>query len=119
VQTCRLRERTWRSARPASDTAPVYQRALVDAGWSRSRTTGCPTTPGYTCWERDEYVLDLWTRDASCDLAGLVPAPGTSAPSGNPSGPAPTPDGSAPPAVCAGSFVTAKVANRVDPNWHR
>jgi hypothetical protein len=119
VQTCRLRERTWRSAKPATDTAPVYQRALLDAGWHRSRTTGCPTAPGsYTCWERDEFILDLWTRNAPCDLANVAPAPGTSA-SADPGGAIPAPNGSESPAICTGSLITAKVANRVDPNWHR
>jgi hypothetical protein len=119
VDTCRLRERTWRSTKPAADTDPVYQRALISAGWRPWHTPGCPTANGsYTCWQRDEYVLDLWTRDTPCDLASLPPVP----PAGGPSvtaTPVAPPTGTEPPATCAGSLVTAKVANRVDPNWHR
>ena len=122
VEPCRLRERTWRSVKPAADTDPVYERALTLAGWHPWHSAGCPSLAGvYSCWQRDEYVLDLWTRDAPCDLANVAPAPGTSpsAPDPNASQPIPTPTGSEPPATCTGSLVTAKVANRADPNWHR
>ncbi len=121
IQTCRLRERTWRSVKPVNDTAPVYERALTDAGWHHWHSSGCPTAPGvYSCWQRDEYALDLWVRDAPCDLAGVAPVPGTSPSNPDPSaGPVPTPTGSEPPATCTGSLVTAKIANLGDPNWHQ
>jgi hypothetical protein len=121
VQTCRLRERTWRSVKPPADTEPVYERALLDAGWRQRHTAGCPSAPGvYTCWQRDEYALDLWTRDAPCDLANVAPVPGTSPSGFDPSAnPIPAPTGSERPATCGGSLVTAKVANLGDPNWHR
>jgi integrin beta 3 len=120
-QSCRLRERTWRSAKAAADTDTVYEQALASAGWHPWHSAGCPTSVGkYSCWQRDEYALDLWTRDAPCDLANVAPAPGTSPSSLDPSAnPVPTPDGSQAPATCSGSLVTAKVANLGDPNWHR
>ena len=119
VQTCRLRERTWRSSKSAKDTAPTYQQALLDAGWLPWPTNGCPkaSTGVYTCWQHDEFALDLWVRDAPCNLGNVV------APSADPGGsasaaPIPTPTGSQPPATCAGSLVTAKAVDRVDPHWH-
>jgi hypothetical protein len=119
VDTCMLRERTWHSTKPAADTDPVYRRALISAGWQPWHTAGCPTAPGsYTCWQRDEYVLDLWTRDTPCSLASVPPTPLAGGPSAS-ANPVPTPTGAEPPPTCAGSLVTAKVANRVDPNWHR
>src|SRR6266545_1426427 len=45
VQTCRLRERTWRSAKPAQATDPVYRQALSDAGWRLTQTGSCPAPP--------------------------------------------------------------------------
>ena len=124
IKQCRLRERTWQSERGPEETAAAYEKALRSAGWVPWLTPSCPAegVEGYdTCWQRDEYVLDLWTRDAPCDLANVAPAPGTSpsAPDPNVSQPIPTPTGSEPPATCTGSLVTAKVANRADPNWHR
>jgi hypothetical protein len=121
IQTCRLRERTWRSAKATADTDKVYEQALVAAGWHQWHTAGCPTSAGtYTCWQRDEYALDLWTRDAPCDLANVAPAPGSSPSALDPSAnPIPTPGTTEAPATCTGSLVTAKVANRGDPNWHR
>jgi integrin beta 3 len=122
VGTCRLRERTWRSAKGARDTAPTYEQALTDAGWLRWQTAGCPKpdTGSYSCWQRDEYVLDLWVRDAPCDVTNVPGAPASGGAPGGPSAaPLPTPTGSEPPPTCGGSLVTAKVGNGVDPHWHK
>ncbi len=119
VDTCRLRERTWRSAKTAQETDPVYESALLAAGWSRWHTAGCPKggTGVYTCWQRDQYKLDLWTRPAACALNDLAPTLG---PSANASAtPVPTPTGTGPPPTCAGSLVTATVADGADPSWHK
>jgi hypothetical protein len=125
VQTCRLRERTWRSAKPAQATDPVYRQALTDAGW-RLRPVGtcpAPVVGRYTCWQHDEYVLDLFTRDAACDLSNVAPVPSGAAPSGgpatDPSAAVPAPTGSDPPATCGGSLVTVKVSEFGDPSWHK
>jgi hypothetical protein len=129
IGTCRLRERTWRSAKGATDTAPAYEQALAEAGWQRWQTGGCPKPQSgvYTCWQRDEYVLDLWVRDAPCDVTNVPGAPASAGPGGAAStgpdasggpGPLPTPSGSEPPPTCGGSLVTAKVGNGVDPHWH-
>jgi integrin beta 3 len=118
ISTCRMRERTWRSAKAATETDQTYEAALTKAGWSRWQTAGCPkSTSGiYTCWTRDQYALDLWSRNAVCALNNVAPAPGAStAPS---SAPTPTPTGSGPPATCAGALVTVTVADRADPAWH-
>jgi hypothetical protein len=124
IKTCRWRERTWRSDKGAGDTDPAYRSALSAAGWT-PLTTGCPAAPGtgsYSCWHREQYRLDLWTRDAVCGLSGVAPSPGASLPSAAPSAgandlPLPVPSASGPPPTCQGSLVTAKVANRVDPHW--
>jgi hypothetical protein len=125
IQTCRWRERTWRSTKATADTDQAYRSALSGAGWS-PLTTDCPAAPGagkYSCWQREQDRLDLWTRDAACGLAGLAPSPGASAPSAapSPSGPdvlpLPVPSASGPPPTCPGSLVTAKVAPVTDPHW--
>jgi hypothetical protein len=86
-------------------------------------------TGRYTCWQRDGYVLDLYSRDAACNLNNVAPVPSGAAPSGapgasggpatNPTAAVPTPTGTEPPATCGGSLVTAKVTNFGDPNWHK
>jgi hypothetical protein len=127
IDTCRLRERTWRSTKGAKETDPVYQQALIQTGWQPWHSPGCPTgTAGiYTCWQRDQYVLDLWSRNAPCDLSNVAPAPSSGAPSGappsgNPSAvPIPTPTGSEPPPTCSGSLITVKVSDKIDPHWHK
>src|SRR5262249_26782633 len=68
IQTCAFRSRTWQSARSVNETDAAYQAALRRAGWQPSTAAGCPKgVPGkYTCWQRDQLVLDLYTRDANC-----------------------------------------------------
>jgi hypothetical protein len=125
IQTCRWRERTWRSTKATADTDQAYRSALSSAGWS-PLTTGCPAAPGtgkYSCWQREQNRLDLWTRDAVCGLSNVAPSPGAPAPSVAPSPsdpnllPLPEPSGSGPPPTCQGALVTAKVAPVTDPHW--
>ncbi|GAA5201910.1 hypothetical protein GCM10023322_82740 [Rugosimonospora acidiphila] len=123
LKTCRLRERTWRSSKSANETDPVFEAALSKAGWVREQSSGCPKpgTGSYTCWQRDQYALDLWTRNAACDLSGVAPSPGAPVPSPSPTLPGdliPTATASGPPPTCPGALVTAKVVNQVDKNWH-
>jgi hypothetical protein len=125
IQTCQWHERTWRSSKAATETDPAYRSALTAAGWT-PLTTGCPAggagTGDYSCWQREQYRLDLWTRNAPCGLANVAPSPGASLPSAapSPSGdllPVPGASASAPPPTCAGALVTAKVAARIDQHW--
>ena len=125
IQTCRWHERTWRSSKAAKETDPAYRTALTAAGWT-PLTTGCPTgaagAGSYSCWQHEQYRLDLWTRDAPCGLANVAPSPGASLPSAAPSAtsdllPAPAASASAPPPTCPGALVTGKVAARVDQHW--
>jgi hypothetical protein len=122
VKSCRLRERTWRSTKPAKETDAAFETALSKAGWAHSQTAGCPklNTGTYTCWQRDQYVLDLWTRDAACSLSGVAPSPGAPPPSVGPSQTAQPPDpaASGPPPTCSGALVTANIGEGIDPNWH-
>lgn len=132
VDSCQLRERTLRSAKAAKDTDPVYQAALSGAGWTRADGAGCRSADNssgiLTCWQHDQYLLALFTRDAVCALSDVAPAPGTPAPSasgdtgdggagpaGDPATAIPTPGATGPPPVCGGSLVTIKVADRGDP----
>jgi hypothetical protein len=119
VKTCRLRERDWHSTKSAQETDAAFETALTKAGWVRWRTSGCPKlgTGTYTCWQRDQFVLDLWTRDAVC---GLVTPASAAPPSSAPPAldPVPSAGASGPPPTCAGALVTAKATDRINTNWH-
>jgi hypothetical protein len=131
VGSCRLRERVLQSARTTAETDAAYQGALREAGWLRLTGGGqCPTGRAgvYTCWQRDQYVLDLWTRDATCatsQAGGPNPGPSMVVPSNAmdtvPSAaPSVAPRQSGPvTAACPVSQVTVKVGNRADPLWHK
>ncbi|HEY3006673.1 MAG TPA: hypothetical protein VGJ63_01220 [Micromonosporaceae bacterium] len=105
---CRFRERTINSSRGPDETATAYEKALAADGWRRWKVALCPDTPvdgHYTCWQRDEYTLDLWVRKPACayDPARLRPTIGPGA------GAAASP-GADP---CTGSVVSVKVRNRI------
>jgi hypothetical protein len=127
VKDCELAERAYQSGRPTAATDTAFQQALLAAGW-RHRTAGCPSGVGgrYSCWQHDQYVLDLWTRDANCSTSEATTAPvppGATIPAMNlPLGqvtPAPGPNPTGPPtANCPLSQVTVKVAHSGDPHWH-
>lgn len=97
---CRYRERTLQSTRLVAETNSAYQNALIKEGWKPWTLADCaePSVVGeYTCWQRDEYTLDLWVRPAPCDFS--QPAP---------------PQANGPDLRCANSLVTVKVRNRID-----
>lgn len=106
VDECRVRQRTWQSARGTTETDMAYVAALKKAGWTTWNVTDCQAdgVDGVeTCWQRDEYVLDLWVRPIVCDTKPVRPTIGPSqAPSVAPSDPA-----------CDGSVATVKVSNRI------
>jgi hypothetical protein len=119
IGQCRFRERTWASERKQDETNDAYDAALRKAGW-RPRTSGvCPavTEGKASCWERDEYMMDMWVRVPICDIP--PPRPATSPQAGATSSPqagataAPDPNASAA-ATCYGSYVTVKVFNAID-----
>jgi hypothetical protein len=88
--------------------------ALKRAGWTSWNVPQCPA-PGVdgveTCWQRDEYVLDLWVRAAVCQTKPVRP---TVAPSGAARSPSPSPPPPVSPAnVCPGAIATIKVYNRI------
>jgi integrin beta 3 len=114
IRECRFRERTWESARSPDQTAVAFEKALRGDGWIAWKATGCPAEgiEGYdTCWQRDEYVLDLWIREPVCDVKPVRPTVGP-APSTAPPAPSGQPSAAAPPG-CPGSIATAKVFNRI------
>jgi hypothetical protein len=108
---CRFRERTWASERKDQETFAAYDSALRSAGW-RPRATGvCPAVEegNASCWQRDEYVLDMWVRAPICDIP--PPRPATTAQPGPTTGPAPNQSAAA---ACPGAYVTVKVFNAID-----
>jgi hypothetical protein len=83
----------------------VYAQALTAAGWQPWRVTGCPpegVVGVESCWHRDQYILDLWTYQAECEvqLKAPDPSPGTRG-------------GPLAEAVCPPTVVELKVINRV------
>jgi integrin beta 3 len=112
IDACRFRTRTWASERKADETNTVYETALRNAGW-RPRAQGvCPPVAEGTasCWQRDEYVLDMWIRAPICDIAPPRPTIGAD-PSASA---APDPNAGPPPATCPGALVTVQVFNAID-----
>ncbi len=91
IRECRVRERTWESARGPEETNRVYAAALRRNGWTPWTVAGCPAEgiDGFdSCWQRDEYVLDLWVRVPVCDVKPVRPTVGpTGAPGAGTSGP--------------------------------
>jgi hypothetical protein len=120
LMDCRYRERTAKSLRPITETAKVYQEALIAAGWTPlTGLPGCPPDVAEnehaSCWRRDEFTLDLWIREpAECaedplrkrPTVGPTATPGGEA-SGGPADPVPAD-------VCkTNSSVTIKVFNAI------
>ena len=125
VQACSWHKRIYQSGRPAVSTNAAFQDALRRQGWVPLVTAGCPRPPTgtYTCWQRDQYVLDLWTRDAGCTSSEAHPLPGPSETPGPPEDglapSAPPVRASGPPSAdCPAAQVTVLVLNRADPAWH-
>jgi hypothetical protein len=63
-----------------------------------------------SCWQRDEYVMDMWIRAPICDVPPPRPSITVAVP---------TPDPSAAPAAsptepCPGALVTVEVRNAID-----
>jgi hypothetical protein len=110
VIECRFRERDLTSQKGTNETAAAYQTALLGSGWSRWQVAQCPDGPvdgKYTCWQRDEFTMDLWVRPPPC---ASNPAQGAAAGGGV----AASPSAGAPTGTCTGSIVSIKVRNRID-----
>ena len=108
VGECRLRQRTWQSARNTDETNRVYVAALTKAGWTTWNIPDCQAdgVDGVeTCWQRDEFVLDLWVRPTVCDIKPVRPTIGPA--------PTPTPSAAHSAPACQGSIATVKVFNRI------
>ncbi|MET7418328.1 hypothetical protein, partial [Dactylosporangium sp. NPDC005555] len=131
IKECRSRQRTWESARGPEETNRAFVGKLKDAGWVEWDIPDCQAegVDGIeTCWQRDEYVLDLWVRAAVCDVKNARPtvnpsqpgkptakAPASQSPSADP-GPQPSEiesPGPAPTAICPLAVATIKVFNRI------
>jgi hypothetical protein len=122
IRECRFRERTLESARGPAETNDAYVAALRAKGWTTWDVPDCQPAgvDGYeTCWQRDEYVLDLWVRAAVCEVRPVrptvepsaVPTPAASAgPSAVPSA---VPSAAAAEPTCPGAITTVKVFNRI------
>ena len=104
--------RTWASERKPEETNTAYDAALRDAGW-RPRTEGyCPqVAEGFaSCWQRDEYVMDMWIRAPICDVPPPRPSAAPDAPSADPSV---TPLATST-EFCPGALVTVSVFMAID-----
>lgn len=113
IKDCRFRERTWESMRGPEETNQAYASALRKAGWIPWTVPSCPAKgiEGIdSCWQRDEYVLDLWVREAVCETKPTRPTVNPAQPSGQASGP---PVGGSPDAGCPVALATVKVYNRI------
>ncbi|GAA2537860.1 hypothetical protein GCM10010435_01270 [Winogradskya consettensis] len=110
---CRFRERTVQSEKAFGETATAYASALSSAGWKPldGKCTDQPaTTEGkYTCWQRDEFTLDLWVRIPECAVDAVAAQDPDAVPSLGPDGVVETVD----PSKCTGSTVSIKVQNAV------
>lgn len=107
IGECRLRQRILRSEREPEETSAVYSTALRKAGWVPWKIDGCPPEgqEGFeSCWQRDEYVLDLWVYQPECEVQLVAP---------DPSQPADGPVPALAEAVCPPTVVTLKVINKV------
>jgi hypothetical protein len=105
VRQCRFRQRTLRSDRPQDETHAAYSQALTSDGWLPWRAAGCPPddVKGVeSCWQRDQYVLDLWTYQAECEVQIKPPEPAAG-----------TREAPVAEAVCPPTVVELKVINRV------
>jgi hypothetical protein len=112
---CRFRERTAQSQQPFAATDKVYASALKTAGWLPWKVAGCPDQPiaptdgAYSCWQRDEFTLDLWVRLPECAVDQVAANDPAVLPSTGPDGTVPKP----PPGKCTGSTVSIKVQNAI------
>jgi hypothetical protein len=89
IRECRFRERTWESARGPEETNRAYIAALKRTGWTTWNVPNCQQAgaDGFeTCWQRDEYVLDLWVRAAVCEVKPTRPSVNPTAANPPPSG---------------------------------
>jgi integrin beta 3 len=124
IRECRFRERTWQAAKGPEETNTAYASALRDAGWTPWHTAGCPAAgvEGIeSCWQRDEYVLNLWVRAAPCEVRPVRPTVGADgSAAATPPGAAPsasgapgTDAGGIPGPGCGTALATVKVFNRI------
>ncbi len=109
---CRFRERLVQSEKPFAETSKAYSAALTSAGWKPlgDKCTDQPVEDGkYTCWQRDEFTLDLWVRIPECAVDAVAAQDPDVLPSVGPDGVVETVD----PSKCTGSTVSIKVQNAV------
>lgn len=107
VRQCRSWDRTWASERTTEETYDAYDAALRDTGW-RPREAGiCPQVQEgkASCWQRDDYVMDMWVRVPICDVPPARPSASPSVAVEASPGPS---------LACPGSLVTMRVFNAVD-----
>jgi hypothetical protein len=122
IKECRTRQRTWDSARGPEETNRAYVAALKRSGWTPWNNADCQAAGvagTETCWQRDEYVLDLWVRGATCDTRSVRPTISPTPPGKVPSAaatraaPSTGPVAVGPNGVCPGAIATIKVYNRI------
>jgi hypothetical protein len=122
VHSCAWLKRIYQSGEPADRTDAMFKAALRTHGWQPADAK-CPKPAdgGYSCWQRDQYVLDLWVRPAGCGNSAYQPLPVPSetkppAEGDVPPTAAPAPSGPAT-AQCPAAQASLQVANVADPDW--
>ncbi len=122
VHSCAWLKRIYQSGQPAQQTDAAFRAALRAHGWRPADGT-CPKASdgNYSCWQRDQYVLDLWVRPAGCESSAYhpLPVPSESRPpaegDAQPSA-APSPAGPAD-AQCPAAQASLLLGNAADPAW--
>jgi hypothetical protein len=105
INECRFRQRVYQSEQNPDPTHAAYEKALRAAGWLPWKIAGCPAGEivgtKESCWQRDEYVLDLWVHQERCEVD--LDAPGQDQPGANPNAKV----------DCPKTEVSLKVINRI------
>lgn len=106
---CRFRERIAESEKAFPETSQAYTKALTEAGWTQWKVADCPENPinteegAYSCWQRDEFTLDLYVSLPGCAVDQVIPEAGSEE----------AVEGAAAPKECVGSTVSIKVQNTI------
>jgi hypothetical protein len=118
IGECRIWDRTWQSAQGPAETQHAYEVALRDAGWLTRTKGACPSAQAgaASCWQRDDYVLDMWVRAPICEVP--PPRPTTSgkasaAPTGSSAPVRSAGPGNTTNPPCPGALVTVKIYSAV------
>jgi hypothetical protein len=122
VHQCAWLKRTYQSGQPVEQTVTAFRTALTAHGWHPAGGS-CPKPAdgSYSCWQRDQYVLDLWVRPGTCENSGYQPMPVPSEskpPVEDDIVPSAAPAPSQPVSTqCPAAVASVQLTNSADPDW--